>query len=77
MTPTGSAPEHPADQTQFPRAIGRPASRALIEVGLTDYAALAARQRADVAALHGVGPKALGVLDAELAARGMGWADAQ
>ncbi|RII43516.1 hypothetical protein DWB68_00960 [Galactobacter valiniphilus] len=71
-----SQPEHAADNTEFPRAIGRPAAGALLHAGVSTWAALAAWSRTDLAALHGVGPKALAVLDAGLAEQGLSWREA-
>jgi hypothetical protein len=68
-----SQPEHAADATEFPRAVGRPAARALLQAGTTTWAALAERSRAELAALHGVGPKAITILDQGLAERGLAW----
>lgn len=57
--------------TDLPRAIGAPATRALEGAGVRSLEDLARLTRAEVAALHGVGPKALRVLDAALAERGL------
>ena len=46
----------------LPRAIGRPATRALANAGITTMAQVAALSDADLAALHGVGPKAVRIL---------------
>lgn len=51
--------------------IGRVAHRALTAEGIVTYADLARRTEAELAALHGVGPKALAVLREELASRGL------
>ncbi|MFB7940041.1 DNA-binding protein, partial [Streptomyces sp. NPDC056049] len=58
MATTGS--DRP--ETDFPRGIGAPATRALAAVGYTRLDQLAGVPSADLAALHGVGPKALRVL---------------
>lgn len=50
---------------ELPR-IGAPATRALAAAGYTCLADLAGVPRADLAALHGVGPKALGIVQAAL-----------
>ena len=47
------------DGTPLPRSIGAPATRALRGVGVTTVEQVAAWARADLAALHGVGPVAL------------------
>jgi len=50
--------------------IGAPATRALAAVGIRSLEDLAGWDRRDLAALHGVGPKALRLLDAALAEAG-------
>ncbi|MFD3659650.1 DNA-binding protein [Streptomyces sp. NPDC058659] len=62
----------PSDRpgTDFPRGIGVPATRALVAAGYTRLAQLADVPTAELAALHGVGPKALRVLGEALAERG-------
>lgn len=54
----------------LPQAVGRPASRALFSAGYRSLDDLAGASEAKLAQLHGVGPKALAVLKAALAARG-------
>ena len=51
--------------------IGRPAKSALEHAGLNTLKDISAKQRKQVLALHGMGPKALGIIEAELHARGM------
>ena len=51
--------------------IGAPASRALHGAGYTGLGQLTGVPRATLAALHGVGPKALRVLDQALAEHGL------
>jgi hypothetical protein len=55
---------------ELPR-IGRPATQALQLAGYTGLGQLAGVPRATLAALHGVGPKALRILDEALAAHGL------
>jgi hypothetical protein len=55
----------------FPRAIGRPATGALLEAGYSDLAQLAGVPAAELLRLHGVGAKAVSVLREALSARGM------
>lgn len=55
----------------LPPAIGRPATRALHEAGFTDLGRLDGVPAADLLRLHGVGPKAVAVLRAALAERGL------
>lgn len=54
--------------------IGRPATGALLAAGVTTLAQVAAYRRADLLAMHGVGPKAVRILSEALAARGLGFA---
>ncbi|MFF3013451.1 hypothetical protein [Streptomyces sp. NPDC057939] len=54
----------------LPRGIGNPATRALAAAGLTTLDQVAGLRRAELAALHGVGPKAVRVLEEALAATG-------
>ena len=58
------------DEDPLPRAIGAPATRALTAAGYTRLGQLAGVPRSDLAALHGVGPRALRILQEELEARG-------
>jgi hypothetical protein len=46
----------------LPRSIGRPATQALANAGITTLDQVAAMSDAELAALHGVGPKALRLL---------------
>jgi predicted flap endonuclease-1-like 5' DNA nuclease len=55
--------------------IGRPATSALRQAGITTLAQVAAHRRSDLAALHGVGPKAVSILAAALAEHGLAFAD--
>ncbi len=52
-------------------AIGAPATRALHAAGYTSLAQLAGLRREDLARLHGVGPKALRIIEEELRRRGL------
>jgi hypothetical protein len=61
----------PSDDTSdLPRAIGAPATRALLAAGSTSLASLDGVSRAALERVHGVGPKALWIIDEELARRG-------
>lgn len=51
--------------------IGAPATRALTAAGYVSLGQLAGIRRSELAALHGVGPKALRIIEAELAAHGL------
>jgi hypothetical protein len=55
----------------LPRSIGAPATRALTAAGYTDLSQLAGVPAAELAKLHGVGPKALRLLQEALHDRGM------
>ncbi|MEV3870035.1 MmcQ/YjbR family DNA-binding protein [Streptomyces sp. NPDC049906] len=65
----------PGTVGDLPKAIGAPATRALAAAGVTTLDRVAARGRAELSALHGVGPKALRVLAEALAASGRTFAD--
>lgn len=53
-------------------AIGAPATRALNSAGYASLGALAGVPRSTLAALHGVGPKALRTIEEALAEHGLG-----
>lgn len=57
--------------------IGKPAQRALATLGITRLSQVAKRSKAELGELHGVGPKALGILEKALAARGQAFAKAK
>jgi hypothetical protein len=63
--------DHEAKEPSFPRGIGAPATRALLSAGFTNLAQLDGVPLAQLQALHGVGPKALTVLQTELERIGM------
>jgi hypothetical protein len=60
----------PADQG-LPGNIGAPATRALTAAGYTELRQLANVPAAELKKLHGVGPRALRLLQEALEARGM------
>lgn len=60
---------HP-NRAAFPPGVSGPALRALSAAGVRSVADLARWSEAELAALHGMGPKALAVLRAALAASG-------
>jgi len=64
----------PDDGDGLPRAIGAPATRALANAGFTRLEQLDGVPRRELLALHGVGPKAVRILDEALAERGTGLA---
>ena len=55
----------------LPRSIGAPATRALTAAGYSELSQLAGVPAAELAKLHGVGPKALRLLQEALHERGM------
>ena len=61
--------------TEFPAEIGNVARRELAVTGLVTYDQLAGVSRRTLLAIHGVGPKAVRILDGELARRGQSFAD--
>lgn len=65
---SGSATENP-----FPKGSSQPALRALAAAGFARLDRLAAVREGELAALHGMGPKALGILREALKQCGMGF----
>ena len=61
--------------SDFPGGIGNPARRALEQAGYTTLAQLANVSERELARLHGVGPKALGLLRDTLAERGLSFVE--
>lgn len=57
----------------LPRAIGNPATRALAGAGITSLRAVAAHTPKDLLALHGVGPRAIRILEDALGQAGVSW----
>ena len=55
--------------------IGRPATTALANIGITTLADVAAYGRANLLQLHGIGPKALRLLDEALTQNHLTWED--
>jgi len=55
----------------LPTSIGRPALGALRAAGMTRLSEVARRPEKELLALHGLGPKAVRLLRAELARRGL------
>ena len=58
-------------ESDFPRAIGRPATSALHAAGIFKLVQLTQMTEREVLKLHGMGPKALGILKATLAEKGL------
>lgn len=62
--------------SNFPR-IGAPATRALEAAGYTNLKQLTRVTEAELAQLHGMGPKALGILREALKAQGLAFKQAK
>lgn len=60
---------HP-NRAAFPAGVGGPALRALQVAGVRSMADLESRAETEILALHGMGPKAVGILRDALAASG-------
>ena len=60
---------------QLPRGIGAPATRALAGAGYSRLEQLTQVTEAELAKLHGVGPRALRILGEALATSGRGFRD--
>lgn len=58
----------------LPPGIGKPAGRALAAAGYAHLEQLARVREADLLKLHGMGPKAIGILREALTARGLAFA---
>jgi predicted flap endonuclease-1-like 5' DNA nuclease len=54
--------------------LGRPANSALLQAGITTLAQVAEYSDRDLLTMHGVGPKAIRLLEAALAERGLRFA---
>jgi predicted flap endonuclease-1-like 5' DNA nuclease len=54
----------------FPKGIGKPALRALASAGLDRLDQMTRVTESDLLALHGMGPKAIGIIKAALRAQG-------
>ena len=61
----------PSPDSAWPKGSGRPATRALIAAGYTELRQLAGVPAAQLKRLHGMGPKALGILQQALEAQGL------
>lgn len=62
------------DTCDLPSGIGKPASRALAAAGITRLDQVARLTESEVAALHGVGPKAIRLFRKALEAQGLSFA---
>ncbi|WP_323959523.1 hypothetical protein GC088_13470 [Arthrobacter sp. JZ12] len=69
-------PEDSPVPTEYPQAIGRTARRALALSGYTTFEHLTQVTTKELLAIHGVGPKAIRLLEGELQARGSGFLEA-
>ena len=63
--------------SEFPARLSKPAQRALAGAGYTRLEQLAAVSEAELMKLHGMGPKAIGMLRDALAEQGLSFADLQ
>ncbi|WP_283138298.1 hypothetical protein [Rhizohabitans arisaemae] len=63
--------------TEFPHGIGKVARAVLALNGYTRYDQLTGVSAKELLKLHGIGPKAIRILEAELAARGQALADSE
>lgn len=68
---TRDLPEQIGD---LPR-IGRPANSALLTIGVTTLAGVAALGRRKLLSMHGIGPKAIRILSEAMEERGIDFAD--
>lgn len=64
-------PRVASPDNDLPRAIGAPATRALIAAGYTELSQLANVPAGELKKLHGVGPRALRLLQEALEQQGM------
>jgi hypothetical protein len=62
-----------APPTEFPKSIGKVAARELALAGYTRYEHLTRVSKRALLAIHGVGPKAIRILEEELEKRGLGY----
>jgi hypothetical protein len=59
----------------LPKELAQPAIRALTSAGFTSLEQLSNAKAAELLKLHGMGPKAMGLLRGTLAARGLAFAE--
>jgi hypothetical protein len=57
-------------EAQFPKGIAKPALRALASVGISRLDQITRYTESQLLALHGMGPKAIGIIKTALQARG-------
>jgi hypothetical protein len=65
----------PDDDVDLPDNLGRPALRALHSAGITRIDQLTSWSKRELMALHGLGPKAIRLIEATLHDRGLGLRD--
>jgi len=68
------AAQDAAEPTEFPQGIGKVARRELALNGYTRYEQLTTVTSKQLLTIHGVGPKAIRILEEELRARGLSFA---
>ena len=68
---SGDGPKH-----DFPAGIGQPATRALVAAGYTNLDQFSRVTESELLKLHGMGPKAVGIIRSALHAKGLSFADA-
>ena len=64
------------DETEFPLSLGKVARRELAAHGITRFKQLTEKTERELLAIHGVGPKAVRILDEELRSRGLSFREA-
>ena len=64
-----------AEETEFPRSMGKVAPRELAVNGITRFEQLTQMTERELLAIHGVGPKAIRILREELQSRGLSLRD--
>jgi len=64
-----------APESGFPKGVGAPATRALTAAGYTELSQLAGVPVAELTKLHGMGPKALRVIQAAMEDQGSSLAE--
>jgi hypothetical protein len=57
-------------KSEFPKGVAKPALRALASVGVSRLDQVTRLTKNELRALHGMGPKAIGLIEAELRKRG-------
>ncbi|EID77685.1 MULTISPECIES: hypothetical protein [Rhodococcus] len=64
-----------AGHTEFPASMGKVSRRELASHGYTRFDQLTTVTANELSKIHGVGPKAIRILEEELAERGLGFAN--